>query len=202
MVQISPLAGKPAPEDLLVDMDALVKAYYADHPDPADPAQRVSFGTSGHRGSALHARLQRGPHPRDHPGDLRVPQRAGDQRSALHRCRHARPVRACPAFGARSARRPRCGRTGGPRRQAHPHTGDLPRHPQAQPWRRRHAGRRHRRDSVTQPARGRRLQVQPARRRPGGHRNHQLDAGPRQRDPCGRVDRGTPRPLRTGPVRG
>ena len=53
MVQISPLAGKPAPEDLLVDMDALVAAYYADHPDPADPAQRVAFGTSGHRGSSL-----------------------------------------------------------------------------------------------------------------------------------------------------
>src|SRR5512142_354080 len=53
VVQISPLAGRPAPEDLLVDIDALVKAYYAEHPDPADPAQRVSFGTSGHRGSAL-----------------------------------------------------------------------------------------------------------------------------------------------------
>ena len=53
MVQISPLAGKPPPQDLLVDIDALVKAYYAEHPDPADPAQRVSFGTSGHRGSAL-----------------------------------------------------------------------------------------------------------------------------------------------------
>src|SRR5512143_1088897 len=53
VVQISPLAGKAAPEDLLVDIDALVKAYYAEHPDPADPAQRVSFGTSGHRRSAL-----------------------------------------------------------------------------------------------------------------------------------------------------
>jgi phosphoglucomutase len=51
---ISPLAGKPAPKDILVDLARLEREYYARWPDMADPTQRVSFGTSGHRGSALH----------------------------------------------------------------------------------------------------------------------------------------------------
>jgi phosphoglucomutase len=46
-------AGKPATQADLVDVPRLVTAYFAGHPDPDDPAQRVSFGTSGHRGSAL-----------------------------------------------------------------------------------------------------------------------------------------------------
>jgi phosphoglucomutase len=46
-------AGQPATQADLVDVPRLVTAYYAEHPDPADPAQRVAFGTSGHRGSAL-----------------------------------------------------------------------------------------------------------------------------------------------------
>jgi len=48
-----PLAGKPAPKELLVDVDQLRKEYYARKPDVADRSQRVSFGTSGHRGSSL-----------------------------------------------------------------------------------------------------------------------------------------------------
>ena len=50
---LSPLAGKPAPQDKLVDLARLEAAYYDTSPDPADPAQRVQFGTSGHRGSSL-----------------------------------------------------------------------------------------------------------------------------------------------------
>src|SRR5580693_1301092 len=46
-------AGQPATDADLVDVAALVTAYYTEHPDPADPAQQVAFGTSGHRGSAL-----------------------------------------------------------------------------------------------------------------------------------------------------
>jgi phosphoglucomutase len=49
----SPRAGQPASSADLVDVSALVNAYYAEHPDPAIPDQRVSFGTSGHRGSSL-----------------------------------------------------------------------------------------------------------------------------------------------------
>ena len=50
---ISPLAGKPAPASLLVDVPKLVTAYYTGVPDPSVPAQRVAFGTSGHRGSSF-----------------------------------------------------------------------------------------------------------------------------------------------------
>jgi len=46
-------AGQPAQESDLVDIAALISAYYSEHPDIADPAQQVSFGTSGHRGSSL-----------------------------------------------------------------------------------------------------------------------------------------------------
>jgi phosphoglucomutase len=51
--QISPLAGKPAPKSILVDIGKLLAAYTAVKPDPSVPAQRVAFGTSGHRGSSL-----------------------------------------------------------------------------------------------------------------------------------------------------
>lgn len=50
---LSPLAGKPAPEEILVDLGRLERDYYGRKPDLDDPAQLVSFGTSGHRGSAL-----------------------------------------------------------------------------------------------------------------------------------------------------
>jgi len=48
-----PLAGTPVPSDMLVNVPRLITAYYAERPDPALRGQRVSFGTSGHRGSAL-----------------------------------------------------------------------------------------------------------------------------------------------------
>ncbi len=51
---ISPLAGKPATPDMLVDVARLEREYFDRKPDPEDPAQRVAFGTSGHRGSSLH----------------------------------------------------------------------------------------------------------------------------------------------------
>jgi len=52
-VTVSPLAGKPAPRELLVDLGRLEREYYERTPDPDNPAERVSFGTSGHRGSSL-----------------------------------------------------------------------------------------------------------------------------------------------------
>ena len=51
---ISPLAGKPAPKELLVDVARLEREYFERKPDLGDPNQLVSFGTSGHRGSPLH----------------------------------------------------------------------------------------------------------------------------------------------------
>src|SRR5208283_3833315 len=50
-----PRAGQPAAAEDLVNVAKLVTAYYTVHPDPGDPVQRVSFGTSGHRGSAFTA---------------------------------------------------------------------------------------------------------------------------------------------------
>jgi len=52
-VQGNERAGQPASQADLVDVAALVTAYYTEHPDPAEPGQQVSFGTSGHRGSAF-----------------------------------------------------------------------------------------------------------------------------------------------------
>ena len=48
-----PLAGQPAPSNVLVDVAKLITAYYETKPDPDDPSHRVSFGTSGHRGSSF-----------------------------------------------------------------------------------------------------------------------------------------------------
>jgi phosphoglucomutase len=51
---ISPLAGKPAPPEMLIDPARIEQAYYERKPDTNDPDQLVSFGTSGHRGSPIH----------------------------------------------------------------------------------------------------------------------------------------------------
>jgi phosphoglucomutase len=54
-MSVDPRAGQPAESADLVDVAKLITAYYAEHPDPAIPDQRVAFGTSGHRGSSLDA---------------------------------------------------------------------------------------------------------------------------------------------------
>ncbi len=53
-MKIHPLAGQPAPADLLIDLSQLDRAYYERRPDLSDPNQLVSFGTSGHRGTPLN----------------------------------------------------------------------------------------------------------------------------------------------------
>jgi phosphoglucomutase len=50
-----PFAGKPAPKELLIDVNRIEEAFYASKPDPTDPNQLVSFGTSGHRGTSSNA---------------------------------------------------------------------------------------------------------------------------------------------------
>ena len=52
-MKVSPFAGKPAESSMLVNVPKLITAYYTEVPDPSIPEQRVSFGTSGHRGSAF-----------------------------------------------------------------------------------------------------------------------------------------------------
>lgn len=56
-MSLHPLAGKPAPSDLLVNIPRLISAYYTTQPDPANIDQKVSFGTSGHRGSSTAAQF-------------------------------------------------------------------------------------------------------------------------------------------------
>ena len=53
MTETNPAAGKPVASADLVNVPRLMTAYFAGKPDPADPAQRVAFGTSGHRGTSL-----------------------------------------------------------------------------------------------------------------------------------------------------
>ncbi len=56
-MSIHPLAGKPAPDDILIDVPSLNQSYYQRQPNIEDPRQLVSFGTSGHRGSPLDGSL-------------------------------------------------------------------------------------------------------------------------------------------------
>ncbi|MDR2529219.1 MAG: phosphoglucomutase (alpha-D-glucose-1,6-bisphosphate-dependent) [Synergistaceae bacterium] len=51
-MSLSPLAGKAAPPEMLVNIPRLISEYYTNKPDPSEPAHRVAFGTSGHRGSS------------------------------------------------------------------------------------------------------------------------------------------------------
>ena len=52
--KLHPLAGQLAPKESLIDVDQLLRAYYNGRPDPENPLELISFGTSGHRGSALN----------------------------------------------------------------------------------------------------------------------------------------------------
>src|SRR3569832_2624377 len=54
-MKVNPLAGKPAPQSILVKVPRLITAYYKEIPDPGEATQRVAFGTSGHRGSSFDA---------------------------------------------------------------------------------------------------------------------------------------------------
>jgi phosphoglucomutase len=59
-MKVNPLAGKPAPAAMLINIPKLVTAYYTDLPDFSVPTQRVAFGTSGHRGSAFKKSFNEG----------------------------------------------------------------------------------------------------------------------------------------------
>ena len=57
---VHPLAGKPAPSRMLIDVARLEREYYERKPDPNDPRQLVRFGTSGHRGTSFDGTLTEG----------------------------------------------------------------------------------------------------------------------------------------------
>ena len=180
-------AGQPADPEDLVDVARLVTAYYALHPDPAEPGQRVAFGTSGHRGSSLTTAFNEDHIAATSQAICEYRAEQGTDGPALPRRRHPRAVRAGPGHRAGGVRRQRRDRAHRHRGRLHADARRLARDPHPQP--RPHLGARRRRGGhpVAQPARRRRLQVQPAERRPGRLRGDLLDPGPGQR-----ADRGRP----------
>ncbi len=174
-------AGQVAlPEDL-IDVDALIGAYYDLVPNPDDPDQQVVFGTSGHRGSSLDAAFNDAHIAATTQAIVEYRAGQGITGPALHRQGHPRPLRAGLAHRHRGAARPRRHHPGRARRRLHPHAGRLPGDHRLQQDPRRPASRRHRGHPVPQSAPRRRLQVQPAARRTCRHRRHQRDRSPRQR---------------------
>ena len=200
-MSLSPLAGKPAPADLLIDVARLQKEYSSRRPDPTDPLQLVSFGTSGHRGTALNGTF-------NEAHILAITQaiceyRAGQgidgplfigkdthalsgpaQRTALE-VLAANGVEVCYPEG----------------RRLHADAGRLARHPDLQPRPNDGPRRRHRDHAVAQSAGRRRLQVQPAQRRPGRYRHHRLGPGSGQRPAPRRQPRRQTAALRSGAAR-
>ena len=94
---ISPLAGKPAPKEMLVDLARLEREYYERQPDLGDPNQLVSFGTSGHRGSPLHGTFTEAHILAITQAICDYRRSAGHRRPALHGQGHARAVRRRPS---------------------------------------------------------------------------------------------------------
>ena len=126
-------AGRPAEPADLVDVDALLRAYYELRPDPSIPAQRVAFGTSGHRGSAFKAAFNEAHILATTEAICRYRAAAGLRRSAVHRPRHARAVRAGLADGARGAGGERGRRPGRRPRRVHADPGRVARDPRRKP---------------------------------------------------------------------
>ena len=182
-------AGQPAQPQDLVDVAHLVTAYYTTWPDLSDPGQRVVFGTSGHRGSSLNGAF-------NEAHIVATTQAICDYRTAqgiagplfIGRDTHglsepawasALEVLAANDVTVLIDSRDRYTPTPAVSHAILVHNrGKAP--DDASPR------RRHRRHAVAQPAVGRRLQVQPAARRPRGHRRHRLDREPGERAARGR----------------
>ena len=167
---ISELAGKLAPQRILTNIPLLLTRYYEVTPDASDPAQRVAFGTSGHRGTSTNGSF-------NEAHILAVTQAVAEHRASAgitgplfmgptptpsanrpgsRRFRSWSPM----AWGVRS------------RRSLYAHAADQPCHsgPQLRRGQQTSAGRRHRDHAQPQSSPGRRLQVQPALRRPRRYR--------------------------------
>ena len=113
----------------LVDVDALVGAYHDLRPDPSDPAQRVAFGTSGHRGSSFRGAFNEAHILATTEAICRYRAPQGLRRPAVHRPRHARPVRAGLADRARGPGGQWRRRSGRRVRRLHADAGRLARDP-------------------------------------------------------------------------
>ena len=183
----NPRAGKPAQPEDLIDLPHLVTAYYTVQPDPDDVAQQVAFGTSGHRGSSLDGAF-------NEAHILATTQAIAEYRAAqgttgplfigrdTHGLSEPAWVSALEVLAANdvvvmidSADR-------------YTPTPAVSHAILAyNRGRSSRSGRRDRRHPVAQPAPRRRVQVQPAQRRPGRHRRHRRDRQARQRDSARRA---------------
>lgn len=177
-----PNAGKPAPKDILIDVSRLEAAFYEGKPDPADPNQLVSFGTSGHRGTSSNATFTEA-------HILAIAQAICEYRRSqgitgplfMGKDTHAlsRPAE-------RVALEVLAGRKQGrniysARRRFHADSGHFALHPWIQPGSLGRTCGRHRCHPFAQPANRRRFQIQSTERRTGRHRRHRLDSKPRER---------------------
>ena len=198
-----PLAGKPATDGDLLDVPRLMTAYFTRRPDASVPAQRVAFGTSGHRGSAFDCAFNE-----DHVlaitqaiCDLPAARRGSTGRcssaSTPTRCRNRRsppPSRCWPPTGGGEDRRAQ---------GLHTDPGHLPRHPHPQP---RAGHRTGRADGIVvtpshNPPHDGGFKYNPPSGGPGRHRGHRLDRGSGQRAAGGRPRRRPAHPLRAGAPR-
>ena len=200
-VPTSPKAGKPADPAMLVDVPRLLAAYGELHPDPSVPDQRVAFGTSGHRGTSGARTFNE-----DHilaitqaiceyraQQSIDGPLFLGIDTHALSEPAFESALEVLAANDVTVMIDDRDGYTPTPvlshailtyNRDAHDGSG-----------RRRH------RDAVAQSAGGRRLQVQSAEWRSGGHRRHEVDSGPRERAAGGIAPRRAARSVRPSAAR-
>ena len=197
---VHPLAGQPAPRDILINIPRLMSAYFALQPDPAEPGQRVAFGTSGHRGTSL-ARSFNEDHVLAISQAICEYRRAqGIDRPALPGHGHPRPVRSppksrpsksSPPTGCRFMIQRDGGYTPTPvishaiLTHNHGRTAALADGVVITP-------------SHNPPADGG-FKYNPPDRRPGRHGHHPRHPGPRQRDPRRRPARRAPPALRRAP---
>ena len=175
------LAGKPVPREMLVNVPRLVSEYYTRRPDPENPAEGVSFGTSGHRGSSLKGSFNEA-HVLaivqavcEHRAGARVagPLFLGMDTHALSEPAFASALEVLAANGVETMIQAGRGYTPTPV-VSHAILG----------YNRGRDGRPRRRDrhhALAQPPRGRRHQVRPAERRPGRHRGHARHRGAGER---------------------
>ena len=130
---ISEYAGRPADPSMLVDVDRLVRSYFEIRPDPADPAQRVAFGTSGHRGSSLNGAFNEAHIAATTEAICRYRESQGIDGPLFIGQGHARAVRTGFPDGAAGPRRARRRRPRRCRRRLHADPGHLARDPRPQP---------------------------------------------------------------------
>ena len=193
---VSPLAGKPVEPSMLVNVPRLVTAYFTGKPDPAVAGAARCVRHVGPSRLGLRQRLQRGAHPGDQSGDLPSPEPQRHHRPAVHRHRHACAVRARLGQRARSVCRQRGRRDDRRARRLHADARHFACHPDLQPEPQERPRRRDRHHPVAQSARGWRLQIQPAERRPGRYRRDELDRAHRERAARTKPRRRAAHPLR------